>query len=220
MIIQKLQLFTSKLEAQKKFYNETIGFLIQEENDRSFTVKVGTTLLIFVYSPKPVIYHLAFNIPAEGTQKALRWLKKRVEILSFEDKEIQDFSNWNAEAIYFTDADGNILEFISRKNLNNTNILPFSYASILNISEIGMPVANVEESAILLDQHFGVKKYSLSNSDFGAYGDEQGLFIVVNEKTKNWFPTNIPARPAPFVIDFQVNNRMYHFEFPRSFWFL
>lgn len=220
MIIHKLQLFTSKLEAQKKFYNETIGFLIQEENERSFTVKVGTAFLTFVYSPKPVIYHFAFNIPADAEEKALKWLKKRVEVLALDSNEIHDFSNWNAAAIYFTDADGNILEFISRKNLNNPSILPFSYASILNISEIGMPVMNVGKTTILLDQHFGVKKYSLSNSDFGACGDEQGLFIIVNEKTKNWFPTNIPARPAPFVIDFQQGNRIYHFEFPKSFWLL
>ena len=41
MKIQKLKLFTNKLELEKKFYSQTLGFKIIESNAKSFTLKIG-----------------------------------------------------------------------------------------------------------------------------------------------------------------------------------
>ncbi len=218
MTFYRLELFTDKLEDQKIFYTQLLGFSLIRENNRSFTIQAGTTELTFLYTPKPTIYHFAFNIPPNQMYQALAWLKELVNIITFEAKDVQDFPNWNAEAIYFYDTGGNIVEFIARKNLKITDERVFSAQSVLNVSEIGMPVDNVAETAILLDQYFGVKKYSGNLQDFGAFGDEEGLFIIVNKATKKWFPTEMPAKPAAFNLIFKQGEKVHEFFFPKSLW--
>jgi len=218
MTFYRLELFTNALEDQKIFYTQLLGFKLIQENNRSFTVQAGRTELSFLYSPKPTVYHFAFNIPADQMYQAVAWLKELVDLITFEGKEVQDFPNWNAEAIYFYDKGGNIVEFIGRKNLKIADDRVFSAQSVLNVSEIGMPVENVENTAILLDQYFGVKRFSDFTQRFSACGDEEGLFIIVDKATKKWFPTNIPAKPAAFNLIFKQGEKVHEFFFPKSFW--
>lgn len=218
MIFYRLELFTNALEAQKHFYTQLLDFKLIEEKERSFTVQAGSTELSFIYSPKPTVYHFAFNIPSFQMYQAIAWLRELVDIISYEGNEIQQFEDWNAEATYFADAGGNIVEFIARKNLNIETEEVFSSKNILNVSEIGVPVENIEENAILIDQHFGVKKYSGDLRDFGAFGDEEGMFIMVNKATKKWFPTNLLAKPAAFNLIFGQGGKVHEFFFPKSLW--
>ena len=73
----------------------------------------------------------------------MNWLKQRVEILRDGNYEIQNFDSWNARAIYFYDEDKNIVEFIARKNLKNENQGEFDSDSLLEISEIGVSVNDI-----------------------------------------------------------------------------
>ena len=67
---------------------------------------------------------------------------------------IAQFENWNANAVYFYDNNGNILEFIARHDLQNNQFTPFNSESILNISEIGIvSEAPLELANQLIDKH-------------------------------------------------------------------
>ena len=75
-------------------------------------------------------YHFAFNIPSNKFEEAFQWMQTRVDLLWLDDYKsyIADFTNWNAKSFYFTDPAGNILEFISRFDLDDIAAEPFSAA--------------------------------------------------------------------------------------------
>jgi len=57
MKIKKLKLFTNKLELEKIFYSQTLGFEIIESNSNYFTLKIGWSELTFEKTEKEYKYH-------------------------------------------------------------------------------------------------------------------------------------------------------------------
>lgn len=198
MIIQALTLYTSRMDEQCRFYSEVLGLEVNKISNDSYRFRLGNTFVRLQSAPSAKPYHFAINIPCNQTDEALDWLKKRVEILSAEGKEIQEFTNWNARAIYFYDEDHNIVELIARKNLSNASSQAFSPDSFLEVSEIGLPTLNIEEKYQLLHQTVGLEIYDGSFDRFCAIGDERGLFICIDQSKKDWFPVNDTAWPADF----------------------
>ncbi|MFS0673457.1 VOC family protein [Ornithinibacillus sp. 179-J 7C1 HS] len=188
MEIKEVSLLTSKLEEMKRFYVEKLSIPLYIENEQSFTLKIGNSKLEFVDSDEDSFYHFAFNIPNKRLMEAKNWLEERTEILTEDGEEIIHFpSPWDAKAIYFLDPSGNIVELIERERLNQFVDEEFSGTSLLNISEIGIPVDNPEEFKTLLnDLNIPVFR---DFEQFKALGDENGLFIVVNKERK-WFMGN------------------------------
>lgn len=198
MNFQALTLYTSRMAQQCRFYSEVLGLEVMKVSDDSYRFRLGNTFVRLQSSSSAVPYHFAINIPSNQAQLALEWLKDRLEIISFEGHEIQDFKNWNAEAIYFYDEDKNIVEFIARHNLSNPSDQAFGSQSLLEVSEIGIPTDNIESKFKLLQEHLGVEIYSGSFERFCAIGDERGLFICIDKNKKDWFPNNDKAHSAQF----------------------
>ena len=182
----ELRLSTRDLTRQRDFYGRTLGLALLEETPKSFTVKAGFTALQFSAAEfRP--YHFAFSIPENKLAEAKAWLLERVELLE-EDGQDQFFSeSWNAEQVYFLDADGNILEFIARHELSNASDDPFSLQHMLNVSEIGYVVPDVAETVKSLNS-LGLTPYREPGEKFAAIGDAHGLLIVA-EMNRPWFPT-------------------------------
>ena len=201
MKIQQLILYTSNLAAQTHFYSKVLGLKILEQSEQKVVFEIGNSVLIFEKRSETKPYHFAINIPANKTAAALSWLKKRVSILKDGDSEIQNFDFWNAEAVYFYDADKNIVEFIARKNLKNASEKPFDETQLLEISEIGLGVNDIAKVFDFLNNNCQLLIYSGSLERFCAIGSENALFICINRnKKKTWFPTD----DAIFVADFNV----------------
>ena len=52
--------------------------------------------------------------------EALHWASQRTSLIAIGTNSfVADFENWKANAIYFFDNNRNIVEFISRSDLNN-----------------------------------------------------------------------------------------------------
>ncbi|MFK7925626.1 MAG: VOC family protein [Bacteroidia bacterium] len=198
MIFQALTLHSSQLELQCQFYEEVLGLEVSQLSAESYRFRIGNTFVRLQADPAAKPYHFAINIPCNLIQEALLWLKARVEILTLAANEIQDFTNWNAQAIYFYDADQNIVELIARKNLENASDQDFGPASLLEVSEVGIPTLNIEEVYQQLNQTIGLEIYDGSFERFCAIGDEQGLFICIDPSKKDWFPINDTAWVADF----------------------
>ncbi|MDF1864134.1 MAG: hypothetical protein P1U70_04845 [Saprospiraceae bacterium] len=224
MRIKKLKLYSNQINKLIHFYESVLGFEITKKKSTYFEVKIGYTILAFEESNQACYYHFAFNIPSFQSLNALKWLQKRVEILPDETgKLICEFVNWNAEAIYFYDPAGNVLEFIARKNLNIVANEKFSSKSVINISEMAMPVNDVKAHFDFLNnefEDFSIEKYSGDYKRFCASGDEEGLFIIVDTKVKKWYPTNKPSLAFPFEIWFESNNKNYHLIEKETFTFV
>jgi len=207
MNFSEITLYSSQLQAQKAFYTELLEFPLLVETPDSFSIQTGYTIIRFVKRADARPYHFAFNIPSWQEEEALEWLKARVQILPSEEEEIIDFINWNAKAIYFYDADHNIVEFIARRNLNIPSVTPFGEDAILEVSEIGIPVESIERAYLFLNTQFQIPIFYGSMETFCAMGGEQGLFIAIDKNKRKWFPKGDQAYSANFEIVFEQSGK-------------
>lgn len=216
MKILKLKLFTNKLELEKVFFSQTLGFEILESNINSFTVKIGWSELIFEKTENEYRYHYCFLIPNNKLEQAMEWMEKRVHIIDIENgRKTQRFESWNADSFYFYDACGNIAEFIVRQELDNEISSDFNISNVLCINEIGMPTNNIEKTNNKLLKHFGTEFWKGDLKQFGTNGSQEGLFLLPNYEIKEfWFPTStIKIKPEPFEIIFENNGEKYKMEY-------
>ena len=205
MKIKELTLFTQNLKSQIEFYSKGLEFEMINCDDASCSFNTGNSILTFKVQKGCKPYHFAFNIPSNKEDEALGWLKERVQLLSFEEKELMNFESWNAKAMYFYDPDMNIVEFIARKNLNINSNNTFSPKSILNISAMALASTNIKETIAILNSMSPIKKYSGDFERFCAIGNEDGLFILANPLLKKWFPTDDEIEQSDFKIKGDFN---------------
>ena len=213
MKVKKLNIYTSNLNKQIDFYSNTIGLKLIEQTESEVKFQIGNSILKLVANDNSYPYHFAINIPANKETEALNWLKSRVTILKDGESEIQDFEFWNAKAIYFYDIDKNIVELIARKNLRNNIQEKFSINSLLEISEIGIPVSDIKATYKTLNELTNIEMYDGGFEKFCAIGDETGLFICIDKNSKGWFPTGDKAYASEFKIRFEENKAEYVLEF-------
>lgn len=193
MKVKELILYTPNMEEQRTFYHKTLGFPLLVNSNEKISFQTGESTLSFLKRNTAVPGHFAFNIPPYTEQYALEWLKQRVELLPFENNDIIDFLGWNARALYFYDADKNIVEFIARRNLEIKEETGFSIESVINISEVGIATTDNERVYNALNLTKKLPVYDGSFARFCAAGNEEGLFILVNKNEKKWFPTGDEA---------------------------
>ncbi|HAX49560.1 MAG TPA: hypothetical protein DCX92_11305 [Bacteroidetes bacterium] len=200
MNISELHLFTGSVSSLKKFYSDVLGLEITALKNDKIEIKVGSTGLIFIEEPgSNPYYHYAINIPHNQISGAIEWLGSKVNLIEYNGSPIIDFPNWNAHSVYFYDPAGNIIELIARHDLENASDEPFSPESLLNISEVGMPVDNVKEFHDKITESLGEKLWWGNLETFAAIGDQNGLFIVAT-KNRNWFPTDKPCNEYPLTV--------------------
>jgi len=213
MHIDHLLIYSSRIEEQFHFYADVIGLKVLARTEDMASFGIGSSKLTIAYQEDATPYHYAINIPSHQEIEALEWIKKRVPVLEYEGKEIQDFKFWNAKAIYFYDADMNIVEFIARKNLNHPSDQKFNQTQLLCISEIGVPSNNIEKQVDFLSGLTGITIYDGGLERFCAIGDEYGLFICINNQVKKWFPTDDVAYASDFIISFHEENSCFQVEY-------
>lgn len=220
MNIQSVTFQSANIAAQKHFFEQVLEMTIASETDTTLSIQVGTSLLNFVQSDDIQPTHYAFDIPENQFAAAKDWLSKRVPLLA-NSSGVTEFHSvdWNADMIYFEDADGNIGEFIARHNLSTSRMMPFNSDSLVRISEVGLVTPHVVQTVADLREQAGLKAWRGAGSEtFTAVGDENGLLIVVQEG-RTWMPNQtLPAQIAPFEIildsgnDFAVPNLPYTFK--------
>ena len=208
MIIKQIILFSNNLEEQKQFYRDIMDFELVSNTDQQIDFNVGNSILSFRYKENFKPSHVAFNIPSNKIKDALDWLQKRVEILPDGNQMISNFESWNAKAVYFYDADKNIMEFIAREDLNVSKKGSFSSKQVLSISEIAIATTDVESIYQTINRIKQIPIYSGDMNRFGALGNEEGLFIIINKDIKKWHPTQEDAYTSEFIIKGDYN---FHF---------
>ncbi len=205
MIIETLLLHAADLDSLHAFYGQRLGLPVAWNNrNEHLMVTVGASQLVFQHVPGFAgQYHFAFNIPENRLTAAHAFLETQgiSRIVDDQGKTTFDFDAWNAHALYFYDAGGNIVECIARHELPNgladADNKPFLPTELLNLSEIGLPVNDVPMLAAMLSENVDSGPYRETSTAFMPMGDANGLFILVPEG-RVWFPdTGIAAEALP-----------------------
>ena len=217
MKITSLEILTSDLDAARDFYHGLLQLKILSVTESHISFQLQGSILEFVLNKSSAaIYHIAFNIPCNQIREAHEWLKNKVEIIPVDNKNIiADFSNWNAEAVYFYDHQNNIIEFIARRDLNNGSANEFTQASILAISEVGIVTENVTAEIRELKEIYSIDFFEKQPpmKNFAALGDDEGLFIVVSNN-RPWYPTTIVSSIHWMKVNFIQGDHSFTLELP------
>lgn len=189
------------LPALAKFYCESFGFAGGFLPNGELIIEFGETTVVFTQAEEGThpFYHFAFNIPNNQLAGALDYVKDRAEILPFQGKSTIRFEDWDADAVFFLDPCGNIVEFIARHTLDNASDEGFGTYAVIGMSEMGFNVDPVIPVARELEEAFGLSAYRTYADYFGAVGDEEGLFIL-SRSGRNWLPTETPGVPYPAAL--------------------
>jgi hypothetical protein len=144
----------------------------------------GSTRLRFAPGPD-VCSHFAVNVG--DFAEAVAWARGQ-DGAQWVEEDVP-FPSWRARSAYYYDADGNIVELIARERAPGDELL-------LEVSEVGLPVADVGAAAEFLEAELGLPHFSGNREDFSAVGDDRGLFILV-PVGRDWLFTDRPATDAP-----------------------
>jgi hypothetical protein len=210
MNIQRLELLTTDLQVQRDFYSKILE-IPAELTSSGLLVKAGTTEILFIQAASHFdgAYHFAFNIPENQYPAAKKWISDRLPLLKDKTGK-EDFAskNWNSDSLYFSDATGNILEFIARHNLQNSVEGDFSSSQILSVSEIGLPSEDVIRFAYELCTSLSLSVFKQEPDEtFTPVGDDYGL-LILPIRDRIWMPdSGVPARILPVKVMGNANGR-------------
>ena len=203
MRIHELTLEASHLPQLSAFYADAFGLPVSWPNDRAINIQIGETRLTFAMG-NPCRYHFAINIPRNQFEQGKRWLADRVPLIPVGERDYAPFPAWDANAVYFFDPGGNVVELIARQRLNNASDTPFGPGSLLAVSEIGIATTDVQATSDWLCNTLKLPVFDGKGSDvFTAIGDDNGLLIVV-PCSRQWYPdTGVHAElyPVDIVLD-------------------
>lgn len=201
-MFKKVTLYTDRLEEMKGFYEYQLGFRIIEEDEASFTLAIGESVLIFKRSGRSAFYHFAFNIPGNQFTLAKNWASSRVTLNRQEGMDEIFYANFNADAFYFEDPAGNIIEFIARRNVDRMG--DFTIDSLLNISEVSITTPFVEKVGEQLEAMDipvrGNKGIEPKVLNFLGQGD---AFILLVAPKRVWYFSKHKSEVHPLAIQFQ-----------------
>jgi catechol 2,3-dioxygenase-like lactoylglutathione lyase family enzyme len=196
----EIRLGSARPNAQRALYAALLELDASPAAD-ALAVQVGATQLVFEAGPSSP-QHFAIRIPSAAYADALAWLGSRVELLDDgEGGHAFAFPDWNADAMYFRDPDGNVVELISHHSLPEPYRPPFGAGSLLGVCEVGVPVDDVGEYLESLEGRTGARCWSGDGVSFAAAGDKRGSLIVVR-RGRTWYPTkDAEAMTGPRRID-------------------
>ncbi|SDQ81738.1 Glyoxalase/Bleomycin resistance protein/Dioxygenase superfamily protein [Virgibacillus subterraneus] len=214
MEIKSVTLHTESIKEMRKFYVDSFGFPLINEDENSFRIVIGSNELEFTSEDvkgKPY-YHFAFNIPSNKFDEAKSWVKERVSLNVEDGEDEADFSHLPAHALYFYDPAGNIVEFISRHSISEEMVEPFSAdKGVLNISEIGLTVDDaIDAGERLIDIGIHERDNSpLTSTTLNFMGDSsKGIFIILTQPERKWIFSDKLSAIYPLEIITTNNDRI------------
>ncbi|MDP8208946.1 MAG: hypothetical protein P9L92_19945 [Candidatus Electryonea clarkiae] len=202
MIIKKIKLMSRKLDALEKTYADQFQFPIVERDVNRMDLQVGNSILSFNRADMDTIpyYHFAIGIPSKCLQQAKLWLSARAQILG-RGNEKEFFYSYlaGAQAVFFTDASENIGELVSRRERPEFDDRAFSLKNLLGITEIGLPVNDVDSARDQIAEAFGLQDSVIKLPQFTAIGNFEGSIDIV-PVGRNWLPTEKGAALFPLEV--------------------
>jgi D-alanyl-D-alanine carboxypeptidase len=173
----------------RDFYGGELGLPLDDE-----AIVVGETRLRFDVDEGDAFYHFALLVPGDRFDAALAWGRERVELLG----DVFEFENWDAEAFYFHDPAGNIVELIAHHGLEeNGRSGGFTAAELLGFSELGIVGDKAHQLRRLESRGLSLWDGTVDEPDRLAFVGEKGRTLILAPPGRGWLPTSRPAEPHP-----------------------
>ena len=198
-MFKAVTLHTNQLNQLKDFYQNTLEMLVVDESVNRFTLQIGKSVLTFKESHLPATYHFAFNIPGNHMSEAKKWLKGRVQLNLEDGNDEIYYKSFDADAIYFDDPAGNVVEFIGRRTKYSE--ADFTISSLLDISEMSITTPHVLEAAEKV-QEVGVtsrNNKTIISDSLNFLGKDDSYMILVPPK-RRWYFSDQVSETFPLEI--------------------
>jgi catechol 2,3-dioxygenase-like lactoylglutathione lyase family enzyme len=173
----------------RDFYGGELGLPLDGD-----AIVIGETRLRFDVEEGGAFYHFALLVPGDRFAAALEWARGRVELLG----DVFEFENWAAEAVYFHDPAGSIVELIAHHGLEEYGSSgPFAATELVGFSELG--IVGDRRSLLRELEAEGLELWSgtVDEPDRLAFVGEKGRTLILAPPGRGWLPTDRPAEPHP-----------------------
>lgn len=199
--------YTNKLKQLKGFYGNVLGLGVVESSIHHFSIKVGTSLLTFRETQEPTLYHFAINIPGNQFKLAKYWASERVTLNREDALDEIYYSRFDADAFYFEDPAGNIIELIGRRKVDKWS--DFDIDSFLNISEASITTPFVVEVGEHL-QNLGIPisgSVEIDSNGLNFLGRKDS-FILLVPPGRRWYFSKKVSENSPVEIELNDGSRI------------
>lgn len=187
MVFKVVTMYTNKLRILRGFYENVLEFPITETGKDFFKMTIGDSVLIFAETEEDTLYHYAINIPGNQFVLAKYWAKNKVTLNREAGVEDIYYSRFDADAFYFEDPAGNVIEFIARRHVDKWS--DFSVDSFINISEVSITTPLVQEVGEKL-QEIGIPisgNYQIEPDSLNFLGRNASYIILVPPQRRWYF---------------------------------
>jgi hypothetical protein len=159
--------------------------LLGELQDFYGRLGTGETKLEFAPGEGEPFYHIAFLIPPDEFAAALAATEHPLADLET-GEVVFDFDNWDAQAFYFHDPAGNIVELVAHQGMDERGL-----------SELGLVGDQREMAAALGELELELWNGTLDVPGRLAFLGERGHTLILAPEGRGWIPTGRPAEPHP-----------------------
>jgi catechol 2,3-dioxygenase-like lactoylglutathione lyase family enzyme len=189
------------LPALADFYGSLLRIERLEESGAQLAFRIGETRLEFRSSASEPFYHFALLAPGNRFGELLDWVSERTVLLPDQESGdvVFDFTEWHAQACYFHDPAGNIVEVIAYRGVGETSAEgPFTADELLGFSELGV-VGDTAAMASLLGRQIGLELWDGTVEFEGrlAFVGEVAKTLILCPAGRPWLPTGRPAEAHP-----------------------
>jgi catechol 2,3-dioxygenase-like lactoylglutathione lyase family enzyme len=200
----RLRAPASSVAALVDFYCGRLGLECLEHSNALLAIRIGATRLEFLPATGEPFYHFALLAPGNRFGRLLDWVSDQAELLPDPGtgEAVFDFADWNAQACYFHDPAGNIVEAIAYDGIGETSTEGlFAAGELLGFSEVGL-VGNTTSMARALSRDIGLELWDGTADGEGqlAFVGEVARTLILCPVGRPWLPTGRPAEPHPVEV--------------------
>ena len=155
--------------------------------------RVGETELEFRPTVGEPFYHFALLVPGDRFAPALEWAEARTTILP---GGVFDFDFWDAQACYFHDPAGNIVELIAHCSIAPSGKAgAFGPEEVVGLSELGL--VGDPQALVAAFRELGLEVWSGTVDEPGAlaFVGEQARTFILAPPGRGWLPTGRASEP-------------------------
>lgn len=158
---------------------------------------VGESQLVLTADEGNPFFHVALLVPGDRFPAAYRWAAGALELVPDRTTgdAIFDFPDWDAQAVYFHDPAGNIMELIAHRGLVENGMTGgFDPSELAGISEVGV-VGDPPQLVDAIRSGLGLDLWDGGVDRPGglAFVGERGRTLIVGRPGRGWMPTGRPA---------------------------
>lgn len=188
------------LPALADFYGQRLALDVARRGG-SLLVGAGATEIVFDAAPDGAepFYHFALRVPRDRFDAARSWAEQRAGLLADHDtgRTTFRFDSWNADACYFEDPAGNIVELIAHHELPEESDAagPFDGRELIGVCEVGVVVSDIAAAARpLIDAGVELWDGTLDRPDGLAFMGGRDGVLILSREGRPWMPTTRSAR--------------------------